>query len=219
MPAGPDRQVGKGTGDPFGQLLDARAFGGVVAGQDQTDVEGLRLKGAVEPCLAGQQDVGPGLRRIAQEIVARAAGDGHALDRLPGIADHLDGDVAESPRDEEGELLEAAAAPVIGRRGRIPSGAGIVEWIDVDRRLFVGVAGPDRREDRAEPVPGQTISSRSSSTVSRLPFWPTVGIGLLGAEERPLPRDRERAFGVGADPPGTGFEGRRRARPGDRTRV
>jgi len=113
LQAGPDRQVRKGTGDAFGQFLHARALGGVVAGKDQSHVKGLCLEGAVESCLAGQQDIGPGLHGIAQKVVTRSTRDGHVADRLPGIADHLHTDVAQSPRDEDGELLKAPGLPVM----------------------------------------------------------------------------------------------------------
>ena len=61
----------------------------------------------MESCLAGQQDIGPGPHGITQKVVTRSTGDGHAPDRLPGIADHLHRDVAQRTRDEGGELVKA----------------------------------------------------------------------------------------------------------------
>ena len=56
--AWPDGEAGEGLCDSFGQFLDAQSFRCVMAGGEQADAQGLGFKRAVEPRLAGQEDVG-----------------------------------------------------------------------------------------------------------------------------------------------------------------
>src|SRR5208337_1875933 len=141
------------------------------------------------------------------KLVTRSTRDGHAADRLPGIADHLHTDVAQSPRDEDGELLKAPGLPVMADAAGTGARDGIVEWIDIDGRFFVGVLRPDRLEHGSQP------RSRADDLQPELfgglapTFLADRGIGRLGAKEGPLPGDGERAFRIGADPPGAGLEG------------
>ena len=114
--------------------------------------------------------------------------------------------MAKSPRDEEGELLEAAGLPVMTDAAGTGARDGIVEWIDIDGRFFVGVLRPDRLEHGSQP------RFRADDFQPELfgglapTFLADRGIGHLGAKEGPLPGDGERAFRIGADPPGARFD-------------
>src|SRR4051794_39534143 len=67
---GPDVEVGEGVCESVGQVLDSRPLGRVMAGNHEGDPHGLCFERAVEPGLAGQEHVGIGPHRVAQEIIA-----------------------------------------------------------------------------------------------------------------------------------------------------
>jgi hypothetical protein len=83
--------------NPLGELFDSRAFGAVVAGQDDAHAPRLGFQHAVKPCLAGEQYVSPSRCGVRQKIIAGSAGYGHASDRLPGIAGELDARISQCP--------------------------------------------------------------------------------------------------------------------------
>ena len=60
---------------------------------------------------------------------------------------------------------------------------------DVEGRLLVGMRGPERRDDVGAQVRSRTSSTRFSSTVSRSPTAPMVGVAPSRGRNRPVPRD------------------------------
>src|SRR5437764_633968 len=90
--------------------------------------------------------------------------------------------------------------------------SGRLEWVDVNGRFFVRVPRANGGEDFAEEA-GRAIEVDSEladrfATADLTDRW----IRAFLAEERPVPRDRERALVVGPDSTGAGGEGGREDR-------
>ncbi len=185
-------------------------------GRQQADAQGLGLERAVKPRLAGQEHVGARAGGVREEIVAGAAGDGHPLDRPIRVAGDRHGNAPEHSAGKQREFLEAAGFAIAPD----PAGAGrwcvvdraFVERIDVDRGLFVGMFGTDRREDIGE------LSRRANEFEPQLAEQSSCAalahgrVGQVGPKKRTLAGDRKRAFLVCTDAARAGRERRGRNR-------
>ena len=175
----------------------------MVACDDKSDIESFRLECVMESNLSGEQDIGFGLHGIAQEIVTGSTRDCDTPDRFPRVANHLHRDMAKSPRNKSGKLMKAAGLSVIANAAGSATRHGVVQGIDIDGWFFIGVVQPDRLEYGSQPR-CRTDHFQAELIDSLAPaFLADGGIGCLGAIERPLSRNGERAFRVVADPPGT----------------
>ena len=171
-------------------------------------LERLGLQGAVEPRLAGEEHVGPGPGRVAQEVVARAAGDRHPLDRACRDRRPSGRGRGRVPVRRRGRTPRGAAAPGGGRSGRIPI---VARDRGGDRRR-----SPAPRTSALDRIAARTAARRVPGRRSPAGARRRSPAGLSGRRRGWSPRcrrtsparGRERAFGVGPDPPGAGLEGR-----------
>ena len=77
------------TGEYLSELLDAKAFAGVVAGQEQGDVVGFRFQAGVKAGLARDEQLAARAYRWFEKRSATAAGHGGDLDLNVKFADDL----------------------------------------------------------------------------------------------------------------------------------